>query len=580
LALRGERGLTELADGQADLTVSLTSKDGGRLLARLAGRTVELPAELASLDPLVPGELTLRASGVPNGTMTAVLKLTSGGLSASFDGALTAEGEAHKVDGRIDVAASSAAVLLDALGAANSGELDTRLDLKAHIAGTGTSLVIDGIEARIDGAPVSGKVTVATGGPVPDLDIDLTADQVRLAALLAPLVKVEPPVDVVETAVENSTVPAGGEEAALPADETVWSDQPIDLAMLDGWKGRLALQARQLVILEGLALEDSELTASIDPGGFVLETLEGNAAGGNVTAHGALRREAAGVSLSLEAAVADAELEEIFVDRDGRSKAKGTARAQLSLKSTGLTPRGLIAVLEGKGELKIESGQINGLSPVTVDQAARQLLTTDDKVTPEAIGDSISASREAADYPIGTFATPLSVVDGMLRAQQVAISTEQSSLRLKGRLDLDSFRIESDWTLAPKAIESVKPPLPPITIAYGGPLAEIRTLAAEADVAALERELVARKLIGGEEQLEGLWPDAPPRQGASLAPDADRTAPIPADEAIADVPEPEPAASAPRTTGTIKGSVRTRKVKRDVSNTTVILREHEGVNVR
>jgi uncharacterized protein involved in outer membrane biogenesis len=591
MSLRADRGITELASGQTALTLSMASKDGARLLARLAGRSEwERPAELAVLEPPVPGELTIRASGVPDAGMTTVAKLTTGGFSASFEGDLSAEGDTRKVEGRIDVAAESAATLLDAVGVAASPELAQSLDLKARIATTGSDVVIDGIEGRFGGAPVGGKVTVATGGPIPELNIDLSAERVRLAGLLAPLLAAEGPevgTSVAETAVIDGPVPAGGEDWIDAGEETVWTDRPIDLALLEGWKGRLKLRAGQLEVLAGLSLEDSSLNAIIDPGGVVLETLEGNALGGAVKLHGSLRRETAGASLALDASVTGAELEELFVDQAGRSKAKGTARARLSLRSTGLTPRGLIAVLEGEGELNIDGGQIAGLSPVTVDQAARLLLTAGDKVTPEAIGQSIGASRQAADFPIGSFATKLSVVDGTLRAEAVEIAAEQSSVRLEGKLDLDSFRIESDWTIAPKPVDALNPPLPPVSIVYAGPLAEIRTLAAEADVAALERELVARQLIGGEEQLDGLWPDAPPGKGTSLVPDADRTAPIPAEEALANVPEPVATETLPITTeggGTFERTVPkpkpAAKVKRNVKRTTVIIRDHEGAGLR
>ncbi len=560
-ALRGDAGLFDIAGAQADIVVTMAGKDGGRLLARLAGRAAKSPvAEAASLEPTVAGTLTIRASGIPRTELATVAKLTSDGLSASFDGNVSFAGETERIDGKIAIAVASAAPLLETFGIVASEELSSAVDLTARITAAGSEAAFDGIEARIDGDPVSGSARVAYAGPAPDIDIVLKAARVRLPGLLVPLLAAGPlaaeTVEIAEAS-EAITVPAGNDEAGEPEAGTVWSDRPFRLAILDGVRARLRLAADQIEVLNGLSLEDAHLKASFGSGGVVLENMDGNALGGAVKASGALRREPAGASLDLEASIEGAELEEIFVDVTGRSKAKGRTRARLALTASGLTPRGMIAVLEGGGELQIEGGQIIGLSPVTVDQAARVLLAGDTKITQETIGEAIGSSRQGADFPMGAFETKLSVIDGTLRAEQVEITAAQSTVRLKGKLDLDSLQIESDWTIAPKAQAPLKAPLPSVTIVYAGPLAELRTLAAEADVEALERELLARRLIGGEEELQGLWPDALPREDTSLAPDADRIAPLPADEAMAAVPEPQPAETIPGATEPAKRSKKT-----------------------
>ncbi len=226
-------------------------------------------------------------------------------------------------------------------------------------------------------------------------------------------------------------VPAGSGEADEPEASTVWSDRPFRLAILDGIKARLRLDADRIEVMNGLSLEDAHLKASTDSNGVVLESMDGNALGGAIKASGSLRREPAGASLKLEASIEGAELEEIFVDETGRSRAKGRTKARLALQASGLTPRGLIAVLEGGGELQIENGQIIGLSPVTVDQAARALLAGDAKITPEIIGEAIGSSREGADFPMGALSTKLSVIDGTLRAEQVEIDRRSVGCPLK-----------------------------------------------------------------------------------------------------------------------------------------------------
>ncbi len=162
LALRGDAGLFNIGSAQSDIVVTMSGKDGGRMLARLAGRAVATPmADVANLDPTVPGALMIRASGIPSTELATVAKLTSGELSASFDGNVSFAGDTERLEGKIAIAAASAAPLLDTLGVALSDDLSSAVDLTARITAAGSEVSFEGIEARIDGNLVNGNVRVA-----------------------------------------------------------------------------------------------------------------------------------------------------------------------------------------------------------------------------------------------------------------------------------------------------------------------------------------------------------------------------------------------------------------------------------
>ena len=554
MVLKSDRPFADLMGGQADLTLTLADKDGSRLLSRLAGRPdVPALADVTGLEPLAPGELTFRASGMPGGKMTAVVRIAAAGTTVSFEGDAHPTGTDRKIDGRLSVASASADTLLAAIGWPVAHDFATSVNFEARVVAGEQNADIEKLDGEIDGAAVTGKAAITYATETPEIDLAVKTKRARLAGLLAPLLAPDAGLEAAATiavapeAQSDATVPAGGSDEEVAAEANVWSDDPFDFSPLEGWRGRLHLEAEALDVLDGLALNDANVTVEVSRDGVTLTRLDGNALGGAVQATGGLERGRAGANLMLEANVTGAELEEIFVDEAGRSKAKGAAKARLTLKSSGLTPRGMVAVLEGGGELVIEGGQINGLSPVTVDQAARLLLSREGKLTEETIAQIIGESRLMADFPTGSFTTKLSVIDGMLRAEQVSIEAPQSTVQLKGRVDLQSMRIDSDWTLAPKPAEPLQVPLPPVTIIYSGPLAELRTLSAEADVEALEREILARQLIGGEDQLKGLWPDAEAREGTNLVPDADQIAPIPAQEASVATPDAEQLEAVPQT---------------------------------
>ncbi|MEZ5924654.1 MAG: AsmA family protein [Hyphomicrobiaceae bacterium] len=532
MRLRGDRSLAELAQGQTDLVLSLGDSDSLRLMSRLSGRSiVAVPPELRQATGAGPGELTIRASGVPGTSMAVVAGLDAEGTAIGFQGSATFGDQEPHATGDINISLSSIDDTLASLGLTPLGEASPGMRLSGRIDLREAGLAIGPLNGEIDGIQVSGDAKARFAEDGPEIEASLVAGRVRLARLLAPLLAADP--------ISGLSVDAGSKEEAVDApqpagegaedsgDPIVWSDRPFSLDLLKGWRARLAIKTGTIEILDGLVLEDASVQAESAADTLTLTKLAGNALGGEVAISGHLKRGKAGARLDLAASVKGAELEELFADDDGRAKGQGAVEGTLSLAASGLTPRGMVAVLEGQGALSITDGKIDGLSPVTVDQTARQLLSGDAKIDQEAIAKAIGEARHAADLPLGRLTTKLSVVDGALRAEPVSVETDQAVVRLSGGVDLSTLRLSSNWTIAPKPAETGIQPLPPVTIVYEGPISEITTLAAEADVEVLERELLARQIIGGEEQLKGLWPDAPARFNEGMLPDADRAAPIP-----------------------------------------------------
>lgn len=596
LRLRSDKPFSEIASGQTDLAVTISDPDGRRLLGRLAGIAVGAPE---SADPVSaesgvpersPGELTLRASGVPKAKLTTVLRLAAAGATASFEGKARIDGDEGTAEGRVSLATAAANDLLHSLGIASSHDVVAAISADARILAKADRLTIEGLSAVVDGAKVTGSAKVVFGETEPLVELALATERASLPGLLAPLLAAAP-MAVASDAVAEAEAAVAGVVADEEGTPSVWSDHPFDFSLLEGWRGHLDLKAGTLSLAEGLPLEDTSLVIKSSGDGLALERLVGNALGGAVTIEGSLGREAAGASLAVRASASQAELGELFVDPLGRSTAKGVANANLVLKAKSLSPRGMVAVLEGEGELSIDDGQIERLSPVTIDQAARRLLLDGGKVSAEAIGAAIGESRSAADFPLGSLRTKLTAVDGTIRIAATTVEAPQSTLSLEGRIDLDAMRLASDWTMIPKPQSPELLPLPPVTIVYEGALAEMRTLAAEADVEALQRDLLARQLIGEPGQLDGVWPDAPPRQGAVLAPDADRVAPLPAEaagETGQGMDGTGETSTVPKATGSASKSVSDAnppsptpvKSKRKVRRKTVTIRELDEFGLR
>ena len=199
-------------------------------------------------------------------------------------------------------------------------------------------------------------------------------ERASLPALLAPLLATTPVAALPDAVADAEAAVASADAEAGNDAANIWSDRAFDFSPLKGWRSRLALKAGTLTLLPGLPVEDADLVATSSGDGLVLEKLSGNAAGGAVAMRGALDRQVAGARLAAEASLTGVDLGELFVNPAGRSTAKGAADASLTLKASSLTPRGMVAVLEGDGKLSVKDGEINGLSPVMSDQAARWLL--------------------------------------------------------------------------------------------------------------------------------------------------------------------------------------------------------------
>ena len=101
----------------------------------------------------------------------------------------------------------------------------------------------------------------------------------------------------------------------------------------------------------------------------------------------------------------------------------------------------------------------------------------------------------------------LEIADGRLLGKPFAVDTVDGRAAGSASLDLKTLAFESDWRLEQARSasgSSDKPPLPPVTVIYRGPVAALGKIVPRINSDALERELAVRRMERDVEELERL----------------------------------------------------------------------------
>lgn len=110
--------------------------------------------------------------------------------------------------------------------------------------------------------------------------------------------------------------------------------------------------------------------------------------------------------------------------------------------------------------------------------------------------------------PLGRRRIPLTVSEGHIKTAPVVADLKGGRVTGTTILDLDSQRVDSEWKVEgpppPRRGSKPRNPLPPITVVWAGPLAQLASLEPQVNVDALERELSVRRMEVEVDELERL----------------------------------------------------------------------------
>jgi AsmA protein len=269
-------------------------------------------------------------------------------LTLSFDGKVTG-GTPLRLEGTTDLKSPSIRELAAWAGSpiempGNTlgplGVVGTVKVAQPIIAFTGAQIAIDAIRAN-------GNVELNTGGAVPRITGNLD-----VAAL--------------DTNPYMGGAPAsGGGAARAGADQSQgngdWSDDPIDLSGLKAVDADFTLRVESILV-QGIRIGQSALRLTVQGGLMTADLTEMALYDGQGKAKIVANGTGSAPSAALDFDLAGMQAEPLLADAAGFDRISGTARSDMSVRSSGRSQREIVGNLNGNGSLAFTDGAVKGIN--------------------------------------------------------------------------------------------------------------------------------------------------------------------------------------------------------------------------
>ena len=479
--------LSDWRTGQTSAQLNVSAPDGNRILSLIFPDAVLAPGA-----SLAPGVLTLNLDGVPERFQTSA-SLTTGALRVQLDGAAGATAQALSFKGKATASSQTPEQFLpQSVLVLLGGEPRANLSFSANVSIAPGRFEADEMIAEAPKNLVNGHLAIAAPGGVTRVDANLKADTVSLPSLLGYFLSGTDDAP----ALELPATPG----AAAPAPD-IWSGRPFLLSAFRETSGKVAVVARTLKLTGAVVLTDAQFNVSLDKGRLDVEDLKGKTLGGGLAASFSLTAKNSAVAAEAELSISGAGLAAIA----GPGKPPlltGQGSLSLFASGQGLSPRGLISVLQGRGSIRLSDGQIAKLSPAAVQASAEELLAAQLPITEQTVAKKVLAAVQANDFTFRRLKIPVTVADGILEIRRASFRGGSATVRMEAYLDLNKAQVDSTWQMGVSSDRRQK--WPPVKIMLSGPLQELgameRTLAAEDFV----RAILVRKMEGDISKLESL----------------------------------------------------------------------------
>jgi uncharacterized protein involved in outer membrane biogenesis len=505
-------------NGRADVTASVDSSDAGKIVAMLLPGS----AQVSRVGGAKPGRILMRGAGVPSQGLASLFSIDTADLAMTYRGPVTITDVATRADGDLEVRAGNGAALASLVGLAPALRADgVPVSAKAKLGLDGTTISLDKLALQVGASRLSGKIALSGGKDGRRrVDAALSTEEISVPTLLSPLV------DLRFGAV-------GAAEAVLLGRPIPWPDEPFSAAVFDAFEGHVRLNAKRLMLVDGMGLEGAKLSVVFQPGKVEVKELEGSALGGEVKAAVSFEKAGAGAEVRGNFAIGLL-LDEIPGARAPRAAGPMIARVQFA--GRGLSPRAVVSALTGEGTVAFDDAKLPGLAPGAVTAAAEAAVRAESgKLTP-TLRQTLSAGLGTGNLPTGQANSALEIADGVVRSRPLVIETGEGRASGTAKLDLKTLKFDSQWRLEGRMPtgDAAAKPLPAAVVSYRAPLASLGAAELQIDTAVLEQELAARKIERDMEELERLRklnevrpPPVPPAAPAQAPPPAPGTPAIP-----------------------------------------------------
>jgi uncharacterized protein involved in outer membrane biogenesis len=476
--------------GFADVTGTIEGPEASRIVGALLGS-----GSPSGGDSSRPGQILLKAGGLPADGLTTIASIDAGDLALNFRGQVSLKDTGNKFGGDLEIKGADVARVATIVGLTPPLKLDALpMSGAMKISGSDGALDIERLSLTIGGSEVRGRLSLAPAGDRRRIAAQLMVEELSVARLLAPVLD--------QRLAITATV-----ESALSGQQTPWPDEPFDTAVLDGFEGTIKVEAPRLALTPLLGLDRASLDVELAPGRIDVKQLAGDGLGGRLQASFALEKRPGNIELTGSATV-EATLEALAPPRAADTpRAVGPIKATLEFSARGGNPRALVSGLQGKGTVEIGEAKLANLWPGALGAAVEAAMKVEaDRVGPTLRQELLDRLTEG-QLPLGPGSVAVDIVDGQLRSKPIVVDTDQGRASGTANLDLRSFAFDSEWRLERKRANDKideKAALPAAVIQYRGPVTALSALDARIGTGAIERELTARKMELDLEELERL----------------------------------------------------------------------------
>ncbi|MFN3869705.1 MAG: AsmA-like C-terminal region-containing protein, partial [Hyphomicrobiaceae bacterium] len=350
----------------------------------------------------------------------------------------------------------------------------------------------------ISGARIDGILRVAAGEQGRTrVNGEIAVDQASVGGLLAGLVAGAPrPMPVIAPAA-SIMADAG---TAAPA---IWSDQSFASEAFPRIDGTIKMRLARLGLAPGLTMSDARLAMTFSPGRIATLLEEAHGIGGAFAGEVTLDQAAAGVRVAGKLRANGIALAEI-ARAAGAGVAAGTAAASISFSGQALSPRALVASLEGSGRVTLDGARITGLTPEAVRSTAEAAFRRELTITEAALTGALREALKRGSLPLGARDIAVTFDDGAVKLERFQTTTAAGRVEGLVTVDLASLDAEAEWRITAKGDAAQRPDWPAVDVYYTGPLSRLSEIEPRIVLGTFERELTVRRMEREVEELERL----------------------------------------------------------------------------
>jgi uncharacterized protein involved in outer membrane biogenesis len=480
----------QFGDANINIEGGIGNADGRRLIAQLAP---EVPLDKAS--EAGPGFVKIAAMGAVKSGLASRIQLQTPQARGQFSGEIGLVSEpAWSLNGDLEMRGSQAATALSMLRLLPGGTPVTgAIDLRASITKKATQYQVSQLELTIGEETMRGSAEVDTSGERPSAKIDISASAVSVPKIAAYLVDWDR---------EDVTAQIAEVASGLTG---VWPERSFALASLQAMDGTLQIKAPVFHLAEGIQLANGSLKANLARGSLNLSALKGEIYGGTASLSGTLQALKGRAGFNGKIELKGADVAALGRAHGGTPVATGKMDLSLALEGQGLSPRGLVTVVSGDGEMTLSKGSVNGLSPAVLKNAAttylKQEIPDKDRLAVRLQGD---LRKGRLEYPRVT--VPLAVIDGVLKLNPADLRGGDYLAKVSALVDLGTLHFDSEWLIDSQAKTEDGYPLPPVRLTFAGPVAQFSAVEARLDTDEFARFLTMKRMDQDMQKLEKLDP--------------------------------------------------------------------------